>query len=736
MPNPTVEIRPYRGRPTLFIDGAPRALSGINPPADRDGLAAHIARFARHGTGVYIIHQHSHEFWVGNEIRDTPLPDEGSDEPTVDERAAMVLDADPEAYLMVRYTPHPPRSWSDLHRQEYSITEDGTTPGSPSLASDLFWSKVADVSAAIVRYLEARPWAHRLVGYLNFHIDEGTHRPIDLHWLYDHNPAMVACWRAHLRARYRDEDALRAAYGDDSLTFDAVPFPRDYLRGPVPEVSAMPYWQAGADNRPLRDYLELQRDLYHRRFRQVGAAMEAAVSRPVPVLYDCLKQTMAGWNLCAFFWEQASWSLAYPEVLAGSGHIAVADLFEAPGFDGLMTPLDYQTRGIGGACQTEAIADTVVLRGKYYFAEQDQRTSPLGDDSYGTPRTQREFAAVTWRNFADAWTRGYNSYLCGHFYEAAELHTAIGPQMRAMEASVDWNHETVPGIAMVLDDAAVLETSGAGNFPNEAVMWEQKLGLAHCGVPYRVYLLEDLALDTFPDHRVIYFPNLFRVDDERLALLHDKVFGAGRVVVWGPGSGISDGERIGPGSASRLTGFTFDMVPVNSQRRVLVTDHEHPATAGLEADTVLGGPLPYGPVLFPTDGHELGLAWTKWQCNHVGLALKEFGRGAGTSRGGARGPGDWASLFTVAVPLPARLWRSLARYAGAHVYCESNDIIMADSSVVALHSAQSGCKRLALPQPCRVLDVITGDEIGQGLEAIDFDLRAPETRVFRLEPVR
>ena len=36
---------------------------------------------------------------------------------------------------------------------------------------------------------------------------------------------------------------------------------------------------------------------------------------------------------------------------------------------------------------------------------------------------------------------------------------------------------------MILDDHAVLETNGAGNYHNEAVMWEQRMGLARCGVP-------------------------------------------------------------------------------------------------------------------------------------------------------------------------------------------------------------------------------------------------------------
>jgi hypothetical protein len=93
---------------------------------------------------------------------------------------------------------------------------------------------------------------------------------------------------------------------------------------------------------------------------------------------------------------------------------------------------------------------------------------------------------------------------------------------------------------------------------------------------------------------------------------------------------------------------------------------------------------------------------------------------------------EYTSVFMTAVNLPANLWRNLARYAGAHVYSESNDVLVADSSIVALHSIQSGAKRIRLPGTSRVRDVITGREIGSGLREIVFDLVAPETRVFLL----
>ena len=57
----------------------------------------------------------------------------------------------------------------------------------------------------------------------------------------------------------------------------------------------------------------------------------------------------------------------------------------------------------------------------------------------------------------------------------------------------------------------------------------------------------------------------------------------------------------------------------------------------------------------------------------------------------------WTSVFSTSTGFPAALWRNLARLSGTHVYSNSNDIVLADSSIVALHSVKSGPKRILLP---------------------------------------
>lgn len=746
---PQVEVRPHNGRPTVFVDDKPYALPTYSN-FGQERLKDTMRFFMDIGMDMYHLEvarlpsdYNSSRFWVGDDIDKTPLVKAPEGHFDVDEQAKFIIDGDPDAFLFVRFVIRPPESWKEKHANEYFITDENTVHDTPSLASDAYWEAAAKYSAAVVGYVESTTWANHVIGYGNFHHTEGVHMPVADGWLFDHNPLMTKKLRDYLRKKYVTVAALRAAYGDSLMTFENAQVPKDNLRGAVPDVRQIPYFQAGRDNRAVRDYLELNRDLFQLRFRRMSEAMSAAAGRKVLFLHDALKQTMAGWNLKGFFGyssfgERESWSPAFPELMAGSGSIGAAALAGIPGYSGLITPHDYQARGIGGVYEPEGIVDSVILRGMYFSSEMDSRFHRTYE--IGSARNLDEAEAILWRNLATGLARGFNSYWQWGFavedwFYCDRIRDLIRRQADIMRRSLEWKHETVPGIAMIIDDSAVLETNGSGNFLNEAVMWEQKMGMARCGVPHRIYLFEDLALDNFPKHRVYYFPNLFRADAKRMEILREKVFRDGNIVIWGPGSGISDGERIGTEPASKLTGFTFSMLPANAPRRILVSNFEHPVTRDMEESMVIGGPLPYGPVLMPTDGVELGLAWAKGGMNHMGMSIKEFGKGAagGPEGIGARGKGDYAAIFMTAVQIPAPLWRSIARYAGAHVWCASNDVLMADSSIVALHSLRSGEKIISLPSKSRVTELNTGKVVSKGTDRITFTMKAPETRVFLME---
>lgn len=733
-PLPDVTVGTVNGRPTILAGGQPVAMSGYSPMTwDKPYTERAMPRFFPHKLGYYLISVppiasdfFGTPFWVGDDVSAQPLvaPKESPNAyASVDEPVELAIKGDLDARIMIRFGIREPASWAKLHPAEFFVAEDGSRQAAPSLASDLYWETAAKFSRAVVAYCEARPWADRVIGYANFHRTEGTHEPPMAGWLYDHSPAMTARWRQFLATRYGTIDKLQAAWNDKSLTgFAAVPVPTDPLRGATPAVATQLYWQEAKTNQRLRDYLELQRDLWHLRFRQLSAAMQGGAGRRMVFLHDALKQTMQGWDIAEFFGAETSQAFARTELMAASGHMEVATLFDVPGCDGLITPHDYQARGMGGIFEPEGIADSAVLRGKLFLCEMDTRTYTGRPEAYGAARDLAEFEAITWRNVATGLTRGFWPYwmdLSADWFSDPAMAPVIARQAQVLKDSLQWPHETVPGIAVILDDRAVLETSGAGNYLTEAVMGQIRGGLSRCGVPYRVYLFEDLALPNFPKHRVFYFPNLFKADDARLALFTEKVFKDGNVVVWGPGSGIADGEA----GAAALTGFRFEpelTIRANYRRRVQISNFAHPVTQGLDAGMIFGSALPYGPIIFPEDGVRLGEALTKQGRNASGLALKEME--------------GWTSVFTTVLPLPADLWRELARAAGAHIYSEENDIILADSSVVALHSLKPGTKLIRLPTTSAVTDLVTGRRVAARTRKIQFTLDSPSTRVFRITP--
>jgi hypothetical protein len=145
--------------------------------------------------------------------------------------------------------------------------------------------------------------------------------------------------------------------------------------------------------------------------------------------------------------------------------------------------------------------------------------------------------------------------------------------------------------------------------------------------------------------------------------------------------------------------------------------------------------LSYGPVLYPKDGTMLGQAWAKYGRVISGLSVKSFGKGArGAQTAKAElGGGDWASVFTTAVPLPADLWRGLARYAGAHVYSDDGDVLLASEEIVALHAVRSGRRTIRLPAPCSIDDLTLEKHIADRADEITFEIDGPETRVFHIE---
>ena len=406
------DIRTHLGKPALFINNQPRPLDSYSPPGHirEPRHLAVMSHFLPHKLSAYFLNIHAGQSPAfGAPVAATQPAPSALDS---DAEAKLILDASPDSNLIVRFGLSEPKSWRAANPDHLVVTDEGKTLDVPSLASQKYWDDSTRESQAVIEFCESRPWSKRVIGYANFLRMEGSHESVVLYAMFDHSPVMTQRWRTFLRAKYKSDDALQKAYANAKLTLDTIDVPTSQISATQPEAANVLYWQAGPDNVRVRDYLLLQRDLFHDGMKQVAAGQKATLDKLGKkrfLVYDALKQSMFGWDNIGFFDLKTSWPHTFPEIMAGSGHTGISSLLHAPGVDGLITPHDYQARGLGGVFEPEGIADSAVLRGKLMLCEMDTR-SWTGSDPIFPAKNIAEFNAITWRNIATSLTRGFIPY--------------------------------------------------------------------------------------------------------------------------------------------------------------------------------------------------------------------------------------------------------------------------------------------------------------------------------------
>jgi hypothetical protein len=667
-------------------------------------------------------------YWTDDGVY--PQPSDAEAARDLEGQARAILAMDPQARFFVRPGEAVPKAWAVKHPGEMQASSTGKAMAQLSLAAAVGWEHFSRYLLNVVAYCEARPWADRIVGYTYFSMGEGLTTLAVEGYTFDASEAMQQAFREFVCSRYPSEDALKTSWNDPLITFDTVRVPTE-AEWKVKRDSLL-HWPEPDQVRRERDYFELQASLFRRTIRDImGTLREATAARPVLLGIDAFKQPMIGWLLNQAFGraDHITNPMAdYPEMTLASGAIDIGDLLDDEGWDIVITPSDYTARAVGFGWESEGVNDSLRFRNKVMLVENDSRTW-VGSESetQGAFLTPAEVRAGLLRNGAWALSRGHLHYWMNvgssYFHDPKIHEAAIRDERRLLEASVDWPHrETEEAICLVIDDSSPRHENGTAGFQQIATLWQRHLGLAHCGVPYRVHLFSDLARANMPKYRTYLFPNLFELNDERLALLRRTVLRDGRMAIFGPATGITNGNKLGPEGISALFGIEFEMIAKQVPRRVLVHG-THPLTARLPASLTYGDSYAYGPVLGPSRAAvqaggfaTLGSAVTFWEINKPGLILKESS--------------DCKMVWSIAAPLPADLLRECCRYGGGHIWCEEDDVVLASDTVAAIHSVKAGPRTLCLPSPRPVWDLLSGEKLGDAMSRIEVMVAPPETRLF------
>jgi hypothetical protein len=732
------------GRPTVMEDE--RAFTAIYSETYPEGMHRRNRQMAEIGVDLFMLlvrggYKNSFGttyFWRGpGDFADESDRDDGL---SLNEQARQILEVNPDARFFVRWASRVPIGWGEEYPEEMQCTEDKRVEAA-SYASLRALEGRKKMARRIVEYCEGQQWGERVLGYMPFGQDEGQMKINIEEALFDQSGAALREYVRYLQGKYETDSALQAAWDDETITFDTVSVPTDneWRR----KQANWMHWPDPRETQRFRDYfLSMRRNLFRQRTAEMGAVREAS-DRPVIVGTDAFKQPMMGWLI--------------QDAFDGAGHgndwrnfqlpsVGVGAMLGRPEMDALITPADYTARSCGFGWDGEGIGDSLVLRGKTLFIEDDARSwaSSPGRETQGAWRNPQEARAGLMRNLVIGASRGLIPYWMNvgrGFFDDPEVLEICEDQLPIRRTLLTRPFQrTEHAVALIIDDMSPLYEDFTAGFEHLAVLRQRNDHLSNTGLPWRIYLLSDLMHENFPTYRCYILPNLFHLTPEKEDLIRTNLFRDGSVTIFGPGTGITDGTTRSAEGAAGLLGFPMELVEVESARRVLAYGGNHPALAAMPGPVTYGDSYVYGPILQPVAdlsehaAMELGKVSAWWRCNRAGLVLKEFGRGAaGNGRDGGRGEEDYAVVFSMAVPLPAQLIRSLALYGGCNPWSDLGDVVAANGNMVAVHSARAGRHTVQLPKRCNLINAVSDRTVARDATEYTFEMDAPATRVFLME---
>jgi hypothetical protein len=599
----------------------------------------------------------------------------------------------------------PPASWAKALPDEMALNDEGHRYDSASLASERYRKELGGFLRALTRYCEQSAWSDRILGYVIYPMGEGATPLACEGYLFDQSPVMQRAFAEFLKSKGQP----------------VSPVPReDDLRQ-----RGLLFWPEAKPVQRERDYFALQTSLFRRYCRTMIEAFRAE-ARPGRLCgIDALKGNMLGWMTHPIFTGK-KWQAHYGDQFLATGTTGMADILDWKELDLIATPHDYRQRWVGFGFDPEGIGDSVQLHGKIMLVEEDQRSYANNERGLFGSIEPGEEEAVLYRNLAATLSKGHHTYpmdVCVGYFESEAIQKLLQRRRQIEQELLHRPRADVPSVVMLVDDRAGLYTDFSAEYNDLAVIRQRIHGMNHCGVPTRTFLFDDLKRDNFPKcHKLFLLPNCYRYDPATLALLKRKLFRNGNVIVFGPGSGITDGKTVSADFATKLTGIECELFDYEYPRFVTVDNFTHPLGAGFGACETFGDTHRYGPVLVPKEGTRLGTIALDNGKRRPGLVVKQFR--------------DYTIVFTTAVPLPARLLRNLARFSGTHVYDdEDDDVVYADTTMVAVHAVKPGPRTIRLPGIFKVSDVVTGKPLCRAAGEIQFALRKPVTKWWVLEKV-
>lgn len=703
-------VESRNGVPMILLNGEPRHPmtfffnTGMRPRETHPKLGSQVRAAARAGVDVY----------SGVDFLDWREPGTPPDMALSNRAAGDFLEANPHAYLIPRIWAEVPRPWpesfplSESERVHYS---DGTI-GSASLASQLYFDRFYRIYGDQIRVVEEGPWGGHVLGY---HFGG-----VDPEWINhgyrergpDYSPVATEAFRQWLRRRHGDEAALQEAWGRPDVTFDNAGVPREESWFPIHTRAADLPLQVFHKLPAERDWVDYKNFVTDLNVRHI---LDGART---------VKEATGGRKLSVTFY-----GYAYDLPGGLGGHQGMMQILRSPDVDILVAPVSYihsEDRMAGGPAGYMTAVDSVALHGKLWFNEDDMRTwliDPerdlpqwLSEGAFGQQSTSfRETVELLERNFASllvhragAW---WMDLIAAGAFNDIGLWEALAEVLPLYKELLADPFPYRPEVALLVDErSAYYRRMDYGMFMNSLPFVRNAAGRAGFQVGY--YYLEDFIDGNVPPCKAYLFVNPWYLDDEQIAIIHQRLAGQDATAIWQFAPGLVTDGGWSTERTEAVTGIPVSLSP----GRLGSTGTE--AFANLSIPARLDNPLEARLSVVAKKGVEI---------------LAHYGDGGLPSAARTRHNGFTSYFMGDLLTAPPVVSELFAR-SGAHRWTEGGEIVHTDGCILAVHAGDQGSVTIHAPAGRAItpLDCSPLEEVAPGTYRGDFE--SPETRWFRIVP--
>ncbi|NLB54182.1 MAG: hypothetical protein GX811_00155 [Lentisphaerae bacterium] len=567
----------------------------------------------------------------------------------------------------------------------------------------------------------------------------------------DPGPTSITAFRSFLKKKYKSESALRKAWNDPNASFNEIlpPTPLEISRTNIGM-----YRDPSAGGRRINDWLMALADAKTQRIITAGKLVKNR----------------------------------YPNMLTGCFHGnhykddgLTINILKSNAVDFLVSPPQYQARCPGQHMPHNQVTDSFHAHKTLFFSKDDVRAFDVGaayvknlpymllpyqgdavdiEDSLavyekGLGYTIAKGIMGWYFHFQDRFFKEEPRY-----FEMNELMTKIA------SLNIKRRCKSVSEILMLGDAYSSSWLKPGSRLIQKQVDRELTFEAGYIGAPYDFMYPESLEepgvnLDRY---KLIYIlSNQMATAKQRRII--NKLKSNGRTIVFGHGAGFLSDKNAGIENMKSFTGFNFEQLNLEQALTVTCIDTVNPLsrylpigyTFGqsvrpkrLRADTkgnpLFPPPLSVSPVFAVADKDAIDVGFynielpfdyqsatktkgalsyglkgvSNWPRYFVGLALKEHG--------------DWNSIYAGTPTIPAGLLRAICKYAGVHLFLETDDIVYANNKFLVLHTNErSGEREVALPNKTNVYDLKTGKVLAENTKTLLLDCPARRTRLLWLD---